>query len=376
MRILFVSARGDAFGGASLHVRDMARRLMDDGHQVKIAVGGTADMEVPRRFAEKNLDFDCIAEMGRSIDPAKDIRSMLKLRKIAKTFQPDLVSCHASKGGAIGRIACLGLGVPVLYTPHCWSFVDGFPKADFYQRVESMLARFTTKIIAVCEDERAFGLEKGVGTPEQTVCIHNGVIDTAPSAKTTRKGGNLQLLMVARFEAQKDHPLLIRTLARLQEFSWNLTLVGDGPTKSACVALAEELGIADRLQFIGYSSQVEEHLAQSDVFLLVSNWEGFPRSILEAMRAGLPVVASDVGGCKEAIDEETGRIVTKGDLDQLTAALGEILANPEKCQAMGQKGRERFEERFTFEVMYARYRKLYESLVRNPVSDAASFCEV
>ena len=367
MRIFFVSARGDSFGGASLHVRDMARRLMDDGHEVRIAIGGATDREVPRRYAEQDLDFVCIPSMGRSINPIRDARAIRSLRREMKKFAPDLISTHASKGGALGRVACLGLKIPVLYTPHCWSFIDGFPKAKVYRKLEKYLAPLTTKIIAVSEEERDLGLAQGVGKPEGTQCIHNGVIDHSglPGRRSGKDGGPARLVMVGRFEAQKDQPLLLRALAELQHLPWELTLVGDGPLKPASEELAAKLSISDRVDFAGYSSAVEDQLAAADVFTLVSNWEGFPRSILEAMRAGLPVVVTDVGGSREAVEEGvTGRVVRKGDLNGLIHALQEVLSDAGVRERMGHEGRRLFEQRFTFEHMYRNYEKLYQSLAK------------
>ncbi|MDH3946927.1 MAG: glycosyltransferase, partial [Chromatiales bacterium] len=117
MKIAYISARGDAFGGASLHVCDMALRLMNDGHSVRVFVGGTPDMEVPKRLAARNLDFECIPHMGRAISIKNDTMALRSLRRNIKAFSPDLVSMHASKAGALGRLACVGMGVPLLYTP-------------------------------------------------------------------------------------------------------------------------------------------------------------------------------------------------------------------------------------------------------------------
>lgn len=362
MKITYISARGDSFGGASLHVCDMARRLSDDGHEVKILVGGSPDMEVPQRFAEKNLDFTCIPDMGRSLNPKKDYKAMLTIRREIKAFGPDLVSAHASKGGALGRVACRKLDIPVLYTPHCWSFVDGFPKAGLYLNIEKSLARLATRIITVCEQERQFGLSKGVGKENETICIHNGVTNGVVPAPL-RNEGIPNILMVARFEDQKDHKLLIRALARVQNFEWRVTFVGEGPLKESCENLARELGIYDRIRFLGYSNKVHEHLAEADIFALITNWEGFPRSILEAMRSGLPAIVSDVGGCKESvIDGQTGRVVARGDQNGLVDALREVLASSTIRKAMGIRAHKLYEEKFTFDHMYQRYCQLYQSL--------------
>ena len=108
---------------------------------------------------------------------------------------------------------------------------------------------------------------------------------------------------------------------------------------------------------------MEKHLAEADVFTLITHWEGFPRSILEAMRSGLPVIASDVGGSREAvINGENGHIVPHGSQEDLVNALRNVISNKEIRQKMGQRSREMFEENFTFEHMYQRYQELYKSL--------------
>lgn len=366
MRIAYVIARGDAFGGSSLHVCDMARRLTDDGHVVRIFVGGTDDMEVPQRLAARNLDFQCIPEMGRAISPSRDLKALLALRKGIRKFAPDLVSAHASKAGVLGRLACAGMRLPVIYTPHCWSFAEGFPNAGVYLWIERFLAPLATRIVTVCEQERQFGLSRRVGTAAKTICVHNGVTDIGGNTND-RAGRNADkpphILMVARFEEQKDQKLLLQSLGDNSDLDWRLTLVGDGPLKESCEKVASQCGIASRVEFAGYSNRVEEHLASADIFALITNWEGFPRSILEAMRAGLPVIVSDVGGCSESVlDGETGRVVRHGDRKDLAAALRELLGDHEQRRAMGVRARETYDAKFTFEIMYQKYLDLYGEL--------------
>ncbi len=166
--------------------------------------------------------------------------------------------------------------------------------------------------------------------------------------------------MTARFQAQKDHPSLFRALAGLTDRPWTLELVGDGPDIDACRSLAAGLGIADRTVFAGQCRDVAERLARADIFVLASKWEGFPRSILEAMRAGLPVIASDVGGCRESVVEsETGFLVPREDPESLRSRLAELMSSPELRRKMGKAGRERFERHFTFDAMYEKTAAVY-----------------
>jgi len=130
-----------------------------------------------------------------------------------------------------------------------------------------------------------------------------------------------------------------------------------------CRSLAEELGISDRVVFSGQRRDVAERLAAADIFVLASRWEGFPRSILEAMRAGLPVAASDVGGSGESVvDGKTGYLVPREDPEALRTRLGELMASPDLRLQLGKAGRERYEKNFTFDAMYGKTLTVYKEV--------------
>jgi glycosyltransferase involved in cell wall biosynthesis len=204
-----------------------------------------------------------------------------------------------------------------------------------------------------------------------TGCGEAGLPKNAEEPETNRP---VRFIMVARFQAQKDHPTLLRALAALGAHdpapsnrggppAWTLELVGDGPDRKKIQNLAAELGIAGRIDFAGQRLDIPERLAEADVFVLISKWEGFPRSILEAMRAGLPVIASDVGGCGESVTEGvTGYLVPKEDVEALRRRLAELLASEETRRRMGLAGRRRFEDNFTFEAMYRKTVGVWEEV--------------
>ena len=325
-------------------------------------------MEVPQRFANCGIDFTCIPFLGREIHPLNDFRTVIAIRKEIRKFNPDLISLHASKAGALGRLAALGTKCPLLYTPHCWSFVDGFQNAGIYRFIEKSLAPATTKLITVSEDERQFGLSKGIGKPEQTLTIHNGVKDRFQNIETSAREADptVKIVMVGRFEKQKDQFLLVQALNTLRDLPWKLTFLGDGPLKKDCLELVESLGMQDQIEFSGYSESVEEVLKQHDVFTLITNWEGFPRSILEAMAASLPVIVTDVGGSRESVlDGVTGNLVKGGDVNELADAIRALISDQKLRAGMGEEGRTRYLNHFTFESMFSNYRDLYRELIES-----------
>jgi len=188
--------------------------------------------------------------------------------------------------------------------------------------------------------------------------------DVPPELRATPDRSPPHLVMVARFEEQKDHSTLLRALGRLSAMPWTLELIGDGPLLEDARELARALGIAERVQFAGARHDVARRLSRAQLFLLISHWEGFPRSILEAMRAGLPVVASRAGGAAESVENGvTGAVVRPREVGELVQALTPLLADPALRRRLGTAGRRRYEASFTFKRMLTRTIAVYEQVL-------------
>jgi len=170
------------------------------------------------------------------------------------------------------------------------------------------------------------------------------------------------LVSVGRLQARKRHDLVLRALARVPEV--RLVLVGEGEERTRLERLAERLGIRGRVAFAGWVGDARTELRGADVFVLASDLEGLPLSVLEAMLARLPVVATDVGSVREAVvDGETGIVVPAGDLDAVIAAIGRLAADRALRERLGAAGRVRVRERFVAEKMAAGFERLYRELV-------------
>lgn len=362
-RILFLITRADAVGGASIHTRDMAAYLRTRGWETLVGVGGAGP--VTEALEKAGVPYHSLRHFRREISPWNDFLAVWEVCELIRRFRPDLVSTHTSKAGCIGRVASWLMRVPVLYTPHCWSFVDGFPKAGLYRIVEKFAAWFGGDIITVSENERQEALEKRVGDPSRIITIHNGMPDVPDDKRASPDRSPPGLVMVGRFEEQKDYETLIRALSEFKDLEWTADFVGDGPRLPELKNLAFDLGVADRVRFLGYRKDIADILSRAQVYLLITNWEGFPRSILEAMRAGLPVIASDVGGNSEAVKEGVnGHIVPAKNVTALAERLRELLVSPERRAAFGQAARERYERDFTFEIMAGKTIGRYETLIQ------------
>ena len=183
-----------------------------------------------------------------------------------------------------------------------------------------------------------------------------------------------RIIMLARFAPQKAQGLLVEAVRGIDK-PFELVFVGDGPTRPEVEEQVRSAGLASRVQFLGQRLDVAELLASSHMFALFTHWEGFPISILEAMRAGLPSVVSDVGGVREAIDESCGRIIAPRDVSGFRAAVDELLGSAAIRAELGAAARRRYEHNYTVDVMLGKTVSVYRAVTAGELrpSSATSY---
>lgn len=360
MKIGYLITRMDEYGGAQVHVRDLALWMKAKGHEVVVYSG--APGVVSEELKAAGIQYCKIPSMHRAIHPVKDIKAIHETINALKETRPDILTCHSSKAGIVGRIAARIIGIPSVFTAHNWTFGKGAPPAlrPIYWAIEWVCGKIGNHIITVSEFGREQALSAHVAAASKVTAVHNGMPDSVEHPTPANTNGPVRITMIARIGWPKDHTLLIESLSQLKQQPWVLNLVGGGDD-TALRSLALTHGLEDRINFMGERKDIPAILAQSDVFVLASQWEGFPLSILEAMRAQLPVIASDAGGSRESVlNGENGFIVQPGDRLALTAALEKLVTSPELRAEMGQKGRKLFEERFTFDAMADKTLSIYK----------------
>ncbi len=312
------------------------------------------------------VDVVVTESLQRSVSPLDDARSLWALRDQIRDFLPQLVHTHSSKAGILGRLAARSCGVPAVHTAHAWSFSDGQPwtRVALSVPVEWAVGRVTSRFVTVSAADAAIGKRFKVATDDQIRVVYNAVPDVPERAEPRREP--CTFVMVARFLAPKDHATLLDAFARVPAPA-RLWLVGDGPERAAAERQASRLGLGDRVGFLGARSDIPGLLAQAQVGVLSSRQEGFPLVVLEAMRAGLPVVATAVGGIAEAIDEgETGFLVPRADVDALATALSRLACDPALRARLGATSRHSFETRYGLARMLEQTLAVYQELVPSP----------
>jgi glycosyltransferase involved in cell wall biosynthesis len=356
-RILIVVTLAEA-GGAQTCVATLVPALVGR-YDVTVAAYGPGPL--PHAVRAAGASYVPLRHVRRPIRPWRDLLGLLELVRLVREVRPHVVHVNSSKAGLLGRLAAWIAGVPIrVYTVHGWAFsASSGPSAIVYRRAERLAARLTTRTVCVSEGERAAGLAARTCGERTTVVIRNGI--DAAGRPVAHPGTNpVRLVTVGRLQAPKDPLTFIRALGRMTERHWTATLVGDGVDRPSVESEVRRLGLGEAVALPGTRDDVIEILAASQVFVLSSRSEALPVSILEAMAAGLPIVASRVGGVAELVVEgETGLLVPPGRPDVLAGAIERLIDDPGLRERMGAAARVRVEAEFAVDSFVAAHDALY-----------------
>lgn len=336
-------------GGAELSLGYLLGALSP---RVSATVVGTSPHVVGRLAATRD---DARAVV---LSPIRNVRDLAAMREHVRAFRharPDVIHVNLNTSGGspwaivAGRVATGARVIAVEHLPH--------PIRRARRRwLTKLTARLLAAHVAVgkraARDVASF---TGVA-PGSVTTIRNGVPDV--NLEPLPRSPGMVVGSLGRLEPQKAYDVLVRALQELPGAT--AVVVGEGSERSRLEELARSVGVDGRLELPGWGDDARHRLTTFDVFVLPSRWEGLPLVVLEAMLAGLPVVASDVGSVSEAVvDGATGLLVPPGDAPALAAALGRLLDDADLRKAMGERGRARAIELFGADAMAAQYEALY-----------------
>jgi glycosyltransferase involved in cell wall biosynthesis len=371
MKILYLVTRADR-GGAQVHIVDLIRGFRDRC-EIEVAAGEEGYLfDEARRLRAR---CHAIPHLGHSMRPLHDLQALKETIALLCRVRPDVVHAHTSKAGVVGRMAAWICGIPAVFTAHTWCFAEGTSwkwklGGGPFERIAGMAGG---PIINVSHANRELALRCRVAPPERLEVIHNGIPwEPLPPALPPDRPDEPIVIMVARFVPQKNQAMLLEAAARVR-VRYRIQFVGDGPTLPQVQKRAARLGLLGRVEFLGERADVPELLRRASVFALPTHWEGLPISILEAMRAGLPIVASNVGGVSEAlIDGQNGFLTRRKDTAAFARSLEVLLGNEAQRRRMGDAGRSLFERQFTSERMIAKTWSVYERALECPAGEYAA----
>lgn len=321
---------------------------------------------------KKNTDqarVQALKEQGldvRVVPGWSHLATIWALNRMARQYRPDVLVAHGFSEHLWGRIAGLMAKVPhLVQVEH-----NSRERYSFLRlRLARWLARRTDAIVGVSEGVKTRLLELGF-PPEKCIAIPNGVnvnqleSVTLPDWSKRRP----QVIMASRFARQKDPTTLIRAMQILQNRNLVTRLSFAGLGKSGlikqCQKLTAQAGLSGSIDFLGQVAQLPELLAQHQVFVLSTHYEGMPLALIEAMAMGCACVATDVVGVREVIAHgQTGLLVPEGDAQPLADAIATLLVKPDWAEKMGLAARESVKAQFDLRLMHERYVQLFNQLV-------------
>lgn len=341
-------------GGPSVHVILLTAGLRDRGYQTRLIVGQEEPLEGNLfGFAEeKGVACTQLAALGREIRPLGDLRALWALRRLIREFRPVIVHTHTAKAGVLGRLAARLTGVPLVvhtYHGHVLRGYFGPVKTAFFRGLERLLGPLTDVLLAVSPAVKQDLVELGVAPASKIRVVPLG-LDLEPLAGVLPRGtlrreaglpeGAPLIGVVGRLVPIKDISTFLEAAARVRNSigSCHFALVGDGQERALLEARVPDLGLRGAVRFFGWRKDMGAVYGDLDVVVNSSRNEGTPVSLIEALAAGRPVVATRVGGTPDLLGEDRGLLVPPGDPSALASAILECLRDPAAAAARARAG--------------------------------------
>jgi glycosyltransferase involved in cell wall biosynthesis len=367
-------------GGAALSVLELAAEQRRRGHEVLVVAGTIPAGEASMEHVARDLDLPYLRlpALTREVSPRHDLAAVLALRRLIRRERPDVLHTHTSKAGTTGRVAALLAGnarprVVHTFHGHVLSGYFDTRRERVFRLIERGLAHATDRIVAVSEQVRDDLVRFRVAPPEKIAVVQYGFdldarVQTSPEmARQKRAAAGLSATdfvvgWAGRLSEIKRPLDLVRVAAKVD--GSRLLLAGDGELRPAVEQLAAELGLTDRVRLLGYVDDIGSWYGAFDAFLLTSANEGAPVVAIEALAAGVPVVATDAGGTRNVVDDgETGYLAPVGALDTLAELLERLRDDPALRARLGATGAVRMRERFSTQRMADGFDAVYAEIL-------------
>ena len=359
MRILHIcSAR--SIGGGEKHVASLANSLAQRGHDVFVALAPDS----PLRVLLQDVPRDHIIELP--MRNALSLGSAWKLARLARLHAVQIIHAHVGRDYPLAALAAGRSSAQLVLTRHVM-----FPLG----RVHKVTLRRTARVIAVSQPVADALLSQAIFKSEIIQVIHNGVdVESFAPAKTTAPLNQKKLRVgtVGELAPVKRHEDFIRVAQTIcaERDDVDFIIAGedksrDGQNRSRIAQLIADAHLEDRVYLVGWTEEIANLLATFDLFVSTSESESFGMAIVEAMAAGVPVVATATDGAREVIEPDvTGRLVPVGDVDAIAKSTSELLSDPAERARLGANAQQAARQRFGLEQMVDETVRLYEEVVR------------
>ena len=380
IRVLRVIARLNV-GGPALHAVLLTERLDPTRYDSRLATGrvGHDEGDYLDLHGAVPSGLVSIDQLGRDVRGGRDWTAFRQLVRLIRTFRPHVVHTHTAKAGALGRLAAAVCRVPVVVHTYHGHVFDGYfspLQTRVVVAIERLLAWRSTALVAVTERVRREVLSRGIGRPSAVVVVPLG-LDLEPMRAAAARRGELRAELglapgtplvgiVARLVPIKAHETFLQAAADVAAARPDamFLIAGDGERRGTLETMARDLGLGDRVRFLGWRADLDRLYADLDVVVLTSKNEGSPVALIEAMAAGRAVVSTRAGGVEDVVaDDVTGRVVPVGDAAAVARAVVGLLDDPDAAARLGEAAQASALARFGSERLVADVDALYQRLL-------------
>lgn len=365
MKILYIVTQADG-GGAQKYTLALAKHFGGE------LAAGTEANKLFNDAKTLGIPYFTLKHLKRNIHPWHDLLAIWEIRRLVKLHRPDIVHLNSSKAGVLGSFACIWLKTKTVFTAHGFIFNEPLPSwlKAFYLALEKTASDFRDYIITVSNADKNSALYFGLIKESKISTIHNGIgqINFLPrdDAKKQLSLPTYKFIFgtIANFYKTKGLDILIDAVSKLADdikSKCQFIIIGHGPEFENCKLKIENLGLGKIILTPGNIADAARYLKSFDCFIIPSRKEGFSYTLLEAMQAGLPIIATDVGGNKEAVDN-AGVLVPADNAEKLAYAITSIFSSAEERISLSKKALER-SKLFTEQKMLEETKKVYEKVL-------------
>ncbi len=361
-KILYVITKSN-WGGAQKYVFELATSLPKSKFDVVVILGGNGILV--NKLRESEIRVINLKNLERDINIFKEFSVLIELIKIFKQERPDIIHLNSSKIGGLGALAGRLAGVPkIIFTAHGFAFNEDRPKII---RISLFVLNYITILLShktIVINQREFDQVKNLPfISKKLELIYIGVYknpEIVVEKRDTEPDAPIVIGTISELTKNKGLQYAIEAMARLKNKNMVFSVIGEGEERKNLENLIREMGLEDKVQLLGFRENASNYLNLFDIFTLTSVKEGLPYTILEAGLAGLPVIASDVGGIGEIIENgRSGILVEPKNAEQIVEALIRLIENKKKRKEFGENLRKTVTQKFSLKKMLNETKKLY-----------------
>ncbi|WP_394866662.1 glycosyltransferase family 4 protein [Paraclostridium bifermentans] len=366
-------------GGVRKHISDLLKEIDKNKYKLYVLYNpNRIDDLMSKSINESefgNVEFISSKYLNRPINLKKDIKAFVEIHSFIRKIKPDVVHCHSSKAGAIGRVSAKLNNINhIYYTPHAYVMQNpniSKVKYKIFLAIEKLLSKFCTKFtINVSEGERNFAIKSKVDKSEKFKVIYNGLNETTEicnmdyyKKKFGINEGNLVIGVCGRLDSQKDPLTFLKIAKSVLELNQNITFlyIGDGELKKEANKFIIDNDMESNVLLTGFSKDVEKIIQIIDIYLITSLYEGLPYSLIEALKYKLPIVATDTIGNNEiVIDGKNGLLFKVGNIEEGTEKVIKLIEDNDERTIMGKNSYKFFKKNFLISDMISNIQFLYD----------------